>query len=66
MSATKRFLSSLRCPECFWGPISLLFTGFWGKVSLGPKHLFEKLHSPPLTGEVKNAWYRCSTGVVLV
>jgi hypothetical protein len=49
----KRFLSSLRRPEWFWGPTSLLFTGFWGTVSLGLKQLCEKLHSPPITAEVK-------------
>jgi hypothetical protein len=55
----KRFLSSPKCPEWFWGLPSLLFSGFWGLLSLGLKQLCQKLHSPPVTAEVKNAWYYC-------
>jgi hypothetical protein len=59
----KRFLFSPKCPEWFWGTPSLCFSGFWASVSLGLKQLCGKLHSLPVTAEVKNAWYYCSTSI---
>jgi hypothetical protein len=57
----KRLLSSLKCQDRLWGPLSLPFIGyrviFWQQRGWGVK----VNHSPPSNAEVKNEWSYTST-----
>ena len=54
-SRGKKFFSSLKCPDLFWGPLSLLFGGYWTALFPGVKQLGQEAdHSQPSSGEVKN------------
>jgi hypothetical protein len=57
-----RFFFSPKCPDRFWGPPNLLFTGYCGGLSLAVKWLgLEADRSLSLSAEVKHEWSCTST-----
>jgi hypothetical protein len=57
-----RIFSSPHCPDQFWGPTQPPIQWVPGAVSSGVKWLApEVYHSPPASGEVKNAWIYISS-----
>jgi hypothetical protein len=50
---SKKFVSSLELPDCFWGPSSLLCNGYRGSF-LGVKWPGRDVHSSPSGAEVMN------------
>ena len=56
-----RFFTSSNCPDWFWGPHSVLFSGYWTSL-LGVKHLGHKVdHSSLSSPKVENKWNYIST-----